>query len=75
MVLLQKETGQRLGEHISQHVVGGYVQERDLAVLNTLPDEVVLCVDVLGVGMMFGIFGQGCGPLVVGVKRDLCVWA
>ena len=66
--------GKGLHEHVSCHVIGGYVVNVDKSVLHNVANKVVLDVDVLCPGMIFIVFGDSNGRDIVEVYGDrLCV--
>jgi hypothetical protein len=74
-MLLQEDPVEGFGEHIGQHVLCGYMEQGDLVVLEALPNEVVARVDMLGARVVFWIFGEGFGALIIDMERDLIVRA
>ena len=74
-MLFQKDPGERFGEHVSKHVLGGHVKEGDFLILNAFLDEMISGVNMLRSCMVFRVLRKGFGTLVVDMKRDRAVWA
>jgi len=62
--------GEGFGEDVSGHVGCVYILEFDLAQLYPFTDEVVLNVNVFGMGVEGWVFGEGNGSGIV--VPDLC---
>jgi hypothetical protein len=71
---LEEHARQGLGKHVSQHVMGGDVEEDNFLVLDTLPDEVVPGVDVFCLRMMLGVLCQCFHPFIIDVEGNGSVW-
>jgi hypothetical protein len=74
-MFLQKNAAKRFGEHVGKHTCRWDMNKIKVIALNTLENKMIMCVDVLSLGMMFRILGQFFGNFVIKVKRYGCVWA
>src|SRR5271154_4514037 len=64
---------QSLCQSICNHILRRTIFKPCRSILNTVPDEMILDVDVLGTSMMLGIVCEGDSALVVAVDEILII--
>lgn len=69
-MMFQKNTRERFGEHISEHIPGGNVVDRQQFVFDTVADKVVPSINMLGPDVMLGILRECLSSFIVNVKGN-----
>ena len=68
--LLELGLPQQLGENVSQVISSGNMAGLDAPILQTIPDEVILDVDVLAFFMEYKVLGQSQDRLAIHLQLN-----